>query len=58
MATTSVPVSPAREAIDEEVRRTILRESLYRYRMELMSIDERELLWDRIVRLRKALGLA
>jgi hypothetical protein len=57
MATPSVP-APPREAVDDEVRRTILRESLERYRHELMSDVEREVLWDRIVRLRKALGLA
>jgi hypothetical protein len=57
MATTSVP-APAREAISEEVRRTVLRESLHRYRRELMDADERELLWDRIVRLRRQLKLA
>ncbi len=44
MIDTSVPVSPTREDIDEEVRRTILRESLARYRHEMMSMDERELL--------------
>jgi len=55
---TKVSVSvPAREAIDDEVKRTILRESLARYRSELMDPDERELLWDRIVGLRKQLGL-
>jgi hypothetical protein len=54
---TSVP-APAREDIDDEVRRTILRESLARYRHELMGVDERELLWDRIAKLRRQLGLA
>jgi len=49
---------PTREAIDDEVLRTILRESLYRYRRELMDYDERDFLWDRIVRLRKQLKLA
>jgi len=57
MATPSVP-APTREAVDNEVRRTVLRESLTRYRNELMDIDERELLWARIVRLRKQLKLA
>ncbi len=56
MDTRSVPVSP--KDIDDEVRRTILRESLARYRHEMMNIDEREVLWNRIVRLRKRLGLA
>ena len=57
MTTSSVP-APVREAIDDAVRRTILRESLTRYRHEMLSIEERELLWDRIVRLRKQLKLA
>ena len=56
MTKVSVP-APDREAIDDEVLRTILRESLARYRNEMLSIDERELLWDRIVRLCKQLGL-
>jgi len=56
MLTPSV-TAPAREAIDQEVLRTILRESLARYRHELLSVDERELLWDRISKLRKRLGL-
>jgi hypothetical protein len=51
-------LTTTRKAIDEEVRRTVLRESLYRYRRELMDTDERELLWDRIVRLRRQLKLA
>ena len=46
------------DALPNEVKRTILRESLTRYRNELMSLDERELLWSRIVRLRRELGLA
>ena len=57
MSNTSVP-APAREAIDQEVLRTILRESLHRYRNELLDPDERELLWDRVVKLRRRLGLA
>jgi len=56
MASSSVP-APAREAIDDEVRRTILRESLRRYRNELLDHDERENLWDRIAKLRKQLGI-
>ena len=56
MSNTSVQ-APAREAIDQEVLRTILRESLRWYRNELMDTEERELLWDRIVRLRHRLGL-
>jgi len=51
-------VHPSRKAIDAEVLRAILRESLRRYRNELMDTEEREILWDRIVRLRQRLGLA
>ncbi len=61
MATPSL-AHPARKAVDEEARReisrTILRESLRRYRCELKDMDEREEVWDRIVRLRHRLGLA
>ena len=49
---------PAQLAVDDEARRTVLREALRRYRCELMDLDERELLWDRIVRLRYQLRLA
>ena len=45
-------------ALPNEVKRTILRESLTRYRNELMDTNERELLWNRIVRLRRQLKLA
>jgi len=45
------------ESVREEAERTILRESLKRYRCELMDTEERELLWDRIVRLRRRLGI-
>jgi hypothetical protein len=47
-----------REEAKREAQRTVLREAVNRYRHELMSIDERELLWSRIVRLRKQLGLS
>ena len=61
MATPSL-AQPARKAVDEEARReiwrTTLRESETRYRHELLSWDERECLWSRIVRLRRRLGLA
>lgn len=61
MATTTIQ-APVQEAIDREakreVQRTVLREALNRYRQEMMSMDERELLWNRIVRLRKQLELA
>jgi len=49
---------PAQLAVDDEARSMVLREALRRYRCELMDLDERELLWDRIVRLRKQLRLA
>lgn len=49
---------PAQLAVDDEARSMGLREALRRYRCELMDLDERELLWDRIVRLRKQLRLA
>ena len=45
-------------AVPNEVRRLILREAEERYRHENMSWDERELLWNRIVRLRRQLKLA
>ena len=50
--------SPSEQAIQDEARRTVLRESLNCYRNELMSEDERCLLWDRILRLRRLLGIA
>ena len=43
-------------AASDEVRRTILRESLTRYRNELLDDEERQLLLDRIKRLRRTLG--
>jgi len=49
---------PAQLAVDDEAHSMVLREALRRYRCELMDLDERELLWDRIVRLRKQLRLA
>jgi hypothetical protein len=48
--------SLAEECRDER-RRTILREAEDRYRNELMSDEERMLLWDRILKLRRRLGL-
>ncbi len=44
-------------ALTDEVKRTLLRESLDRYRNELMDDEERMLLLDRIKRLRRALGV-
>jgi len=46
-----------RRASSDEARRAILRESLTRYRNELMDDEERQLLLDRIRRLRRALGI-
>ena len=45
-------------AVGTEARRTTLREAEIRYRHELMDDVERMLLWDRILKLRRALGLA
>ena len=44
-------------SVRDEVRRTVLRESLNRYRNELLDDEERMLLLDRIKRLRRQLGL-
>jgi len=44
-------------AVPNEVRRSILREAEERFRHELMSVDEREVLWNRILKLRRHLGL-
>jgi len=46
-----------RRAVSDEVRRMMLRESLARYRNELMDDEERMLLLDRIKRLRRELKL-
>jgi len=43
--------------LQDEVRRTILRESLKRYRNELLPDEERMVLQDRIRRLRRTLGV-
>ncbi len=42
-------------AIRAEVKRTILREAEARYRHELMDGEERMLLWDRVLKLRREL---
>ena len=47
----------ADKALEDEVRRTVLREAEERYRNELMNLDEREVLWNRIVLLRRQLKL-
>jgi hypothetical protein len=44
-------------AVSDEAKRTVLRESLTSYRNELMDDEERQFLWDRIRRLRRALGV-
>jgi hypothetical protein len=44
-------------ALPDEVLRTILREALDRYRNELLDDEERQLLLDRIRRLRWSLGI-
>ena len=46
-----------RRAVSDETRRMILRESLARYRNELMDDEERMLLLDRIRRIRRQLRL-
>ena len=46
------------DAVSNEVRRTILRESLNRYRHELLGDEERQLLLDRIRYIRRQLTLA
>jgi len=46
-----------RRALSDEVKRTVLRDSLNRYRNELMDDEERMLLLDRIKRIRRQLNL-
>ena len=45
------------KALTDEVRRAVLREAEDRYRNELLEDDERQLLLDRIKRLRSQLKL-
>ena len=47
-----------RSAVSDETRRVILREAEDRYRNENMDWDERERVIDRIIRLRRELGLS
>jgi hypothetical protein len=47
--------SVLQDAVPNEVRRMVLRESLTRYRNELMDDEERMLLWDRIQRIQRQL---
>ena len=44
-----------RESQRDEVRRTVLREAEERYRRELMGDEERQLLRDRVLKLRRDL---
>ncbi len=53
MAETRIP----RRDIGDEARRTILREAEARYRHEFMGDEGRMLLWDRVLKLRRELGL-
>ena len=52
MAETRIP----RKHYRDEVRRTVLREAEARYRNEMMDDEERQLLLDRIKRLRRTLS--
>jgi hypothetical protein len=45
-----------RKAIRDEVRRTVLREAEERYRNELLEVEERMLLLDRVRKLRREFG--
>jgi hypothetical protein len=45
-------------SLPNEVLRTVLREAVERFNKELMDDGERQLLLDRIRRLRRTLGLA
>ena len=47
-----------RRTLSDEAKRTILRESLARYRNELMGDEERQHLQDRIKHIRRQLRLA
>lgn len=58
MARVSVPKTPrGKAALRQEVARTILREAEERYRNELLDVEERMMLLDRINRLRRRVGL-
>ena len=46
-----------RRAVRDEPRRTILREAAQRFNHELMGDEERMLLWARVLKLRRELGL-
>ena len=49
--------SVLQDAVPNEVLRTILREATHRLNHELMDDEERQLLLDRIQRLRRKLGI-
>ena len=53
MATQSI----LRQETKREISRTILREAEARYRHEFMGDEERMLLWDRVLKLRRELEL-
>ncbi len=46
-----------RKGLSDEVKRTILREGLDRYRHELLDDEERQILHDRVLKLSRELGL-
>jgi hypothetical protein len=46
-----------RNALPDEVVRTVLREAVERFNNELLDDEERQLLLDRIKRLRRKLGI-
>ena len=46
-----------RRAVRDEVKRTVLHEALVRYQNELLPDEERQLLRDRVLRLKRELGL-
>ena len=50
--------SVLQDAVPNEVKRSVLREAEERYRHELVDTEERELLWNRILKLRRQLKLA
>ena len=57
MAKISVPeTAKGRAALREEVTRTILREAVERFNNELLDNEERQMLLDRIRRLRQRLS--
>jgi hypothetical protein len=46
-----------RQGLKDEIRREVLREAEERYRHELLDADERLVLRDRVLKLRRELGL-